>query len=323
MKLDPRRIEAALQRRAAIDPRATDAVRLINAEGDGFPDLTLDRFADVGVMSLYRTLDEAEERAWVETIASAVPLRALYLKRRPREARVAANTQKGEVAPELPVRGEAVSELVARENGLSFRIRPGQGLSVGLYLDMRELRGWLAARAKGQRVLNLFAYTCAFGVAAIAGGATRAVNVDLSRRVLDWGEENARLNAQPVDRRDFISGDVFDWLKRFGKKGESFDAVVLDPPAFSTTRGQVFRVERDYPRLVSASAALVLPGGLLLACCNQASLTSKRFETLVRQGLTAAGRDATHLEKLGPSPIDFPPPPGEEPALKVLAVRLR
>ena len=116
---------------------------------------------------------------------------------------------------------------------------------------------------------------------------------------------------------------MFEWLKRFGKKGETFETVVLDPPSFSSTRGHVFRVERDYPRLTAASAALIPPGGLLLACCNQASLTGKRFAALVREGLAAAGRTPTAIEALGPSPIDFPPPPGEEPALKVLAVRLR
>ena len=187
MSLDPRRVQAAIARRSSLGTAETDTFRLINAEGDGLPDLTLDRFSDVGVMSLYRTLDDAEEAAWVDAIASAVPLRALYLKRRPREARVAANTQRDELAPEVPVRGEAVPELVARENGLAYRIRPGQGLSVGLYLDMREVRRWLSQHASGLRVLNLFAYTCAFGVAAIAGRAARAVNVDLSRRVLDWG----------------------------------------------------------------------------------------------------------------------------------------
>lgn len=319
----PARLEAALARRAplASDPRTT-AYRLINGAGDDLEGLTLDRFEDVLVLSLYRDLSEAEERGWVDRIAHALSPRALYVKRRPREARVVATTQKAEVAPELPASGAPVESLVARENDVRFHIRPAQGLSVGLYLDMRQVRAWLSGRVRGKTVLNCFAYTCAFGVVARLGGAARAANVDLSRRVLDWGEENLGLNGVAPERRDFISGDVFDWLARFAKKGEAFDTVVLDPPSFASSRRRVFSAERDYATLAAAGAAVVARGGTLLACCNQASLGSVRFAAQVREGLARAGRQVRGQTSLGPSPIDFPSPGGQEPALKVLAVSL-
>ena len=79
------------------------------------------------------------------------------------------------------------------------------------------------------------------------GGASRVLNIDTSRRVLDWGEENARLNGQPVDRYDYVAGDVFDWLGRLAKKGQGFDVVISDPPSFSTTRTTRFSAAQGLP----------------------------------------------------------------------------
>ncbi|WP_375757805.1 class I SAM-dependent rRNA methyltransferase [Corallococcus exercitus] len=304
------------------DP-ATSAFRLLNGAADGVPEVTADIFGDVVVVSLYRDLTDAEEATLLDAAVSAWTPRSVYLKRRPREARVLANVAKDALAPESAARGEPVEDFVAKENGLSFHIRPGQGLSVGLYLDMRDTRAWLQAQASGLTVLNLFAYTCAFGVAATAGGAKRVLNMDASRRVLEWGEENARLNGQAVDRYDYVAGDVFDWLGRLAKKGESFDVVVADPPSFSTTKTTRFSAARDYARLAEAAAKVVAPKGRLVACCNLAGLPSRRFETMVLEGVTRAGRAGKAAGSLGPSGLDFPAPPGEEPALKVHVVQLR
>lgn len=314
---------AAEARRPLAEGGRTTAYRVVNAEGDGLAGITLDWFEGVAVLSFYREVDAAEEAALLDAIEAELSPEALYVKRRPKEARVVATTRKDELAPELPARGAPVPERIAREEGLSFLIRPGQGLSVGLYLDMRETRTWLRGQVAGRTVLNLFAYTCAFGVAARAGGASRALNVDLSRRVLDWGEENARLNGQPVDRRDYLSGDVFDWLGRLAKKGEPFDAVVLDPPSFATSRKTgAFSVASDYDRLTELAAKVTAPGGLVLACCNHAGLAAGRFEALALGGLSKAGRAARVARRLGPSKVDFPVATGKLPALKVLALEV-
>lgn len=310
---------AAARRQALREAPATTAFRMVNAEGDGLEDVTVDWFDGVCVLSLYRTFSEAEEQRLLDALESTLSPRAIYLKRRPREARVVANTQKAALAPETAVRGAPVEALEVLEEGLTFRIRPGQGLSVGLYLDMRAGRGWVRAQAAGRRVLNLFSYTCGFGVAAMAGGAARAVNVDLSRRVLDWGAENVTLNGGAPQPGDFLSGDVFEWARRLARKGEQFELVVLDPPSFSTAKGSRFSAAKDYPRLVSDVAPLVAPGGLLLACCNLASLSFARFGAQVREGLGQAKRSGRQVASLDQPPVDFPETPGAEPTLKVLA----
>ncbi|HSP81324.1 MAG TPA: class I SAM-dependent methyltransferase, partial [Myxococcaceae bacterium] len=171
-------------------------------------------------------------------------------------------------------------------------------------------------------VLNLFAYTCGFGVAATAGGARRALNVDASRRVLEWGEENARLNGQPVDRYDYVAGDVFEWLGRLARKGETFDVVVADPPSFATTRRSRFSAAKDYASLAEACARVVSPGGRLVACCNLATLAPRRFEAMVAEGVARAGRQGRTVMSLGPSPVDFPDSPEHPAALKVRVLQL-
>jgi 23S rRNA (cytosine1962-C5)-methyltransferase len=304
------------------DPR-TDAFRWVNAEADGLPGVTVDGFGDLLVVSLYRELAADEEASLLELLEGALAPRAIYLKRRPKEARVLANTAKGALAPELPSRGDKLPETLAKENGLTYRIRPGQGLSVGLYLDMRDIRAFVREALAGATVLNTFAYTCAFSVASLAGGAARVVNVDVSRKVLDWGRENHALNHLPPEKAEFWARDVFEHLRHAAKRGESFDAVLLDPPSFATTRKSRFSAARDYAGLVALAAPLVKPAGHLLACCNLAQLSERAFENLVAEGLARARRSATARRSLGPSPIDFPAPPGQEPALKARWLALR
>jgi 23S rRNA (cytosine1962-C5)-methyltransferase len=302
---------------------ATTAYRLVHDRADGLADLTLDWFDAVAVLSLYRQFSAAQEQQLVAAVVEVAHPRALYLKRRPKEARIAANAARDEVAPTAPVYGEPVESCTVAEEGLRFAIRPGQGLSVGLYLDMRDTRSWARARLGGAAVLNCFAYTCAFSVAARAGGAAKVVNVDLSRRVLRWGEENAELNGQPIEPKDYLAGDVFEWLRRLAKREARFEAVILDPPSFSKAPQGVFSSQRDYPRLVQAAAAVLGPGGLLIACSNHAAIEPSRFERQVRQGLEQAGRGAQLTERLGPSPLDFPATKEQPAALKVLVWKVR
>ena len=317
------RIRAAARRRGALIASShTNAYRVFHAEADGVPGVTVDWFDGVAVCSLYSHWDESAEREWVAALAGELEVRAVYLKRRPRQASRIAPRQIPSLAPEEPAFGQRVNEQTVVESDLRFRIRPAEGLAVGLYLDTRDTRRWLYLEARSRTVLNCFAYTCAFDVYARAGGAKRVVNVDLSRRALDWGGENARLNGQPVERENYLCGDAFDWLRRLGKRGERFDLIILDPPSFATSKRRMFSAGRDWPRLAAASSMLVNHGGRLLACCNQASLSPARFEETIRRAFERVSRRATLIARLCASPLDFPPLPGRGEALKVLAYEL-
>lgn len=247
----------------------TNALRLVDT-----PTHTVDVFADVAILSTYA------ERVDVEAVLRGVPQPTVYLKKRPREARTVVQE---EAAPNVPIRGPPVEELVALENGLEFEIRPPNGLSVGLYLDAGGARAWVREHSAGLTVLNLFAYTCGFSVAARAGGAARVLNIDRSRKVLEWGERNHALNGFATERRDFLAGDAFEWIPRLARKGEQFDLVVLDPPSFATAAKSRFSAARDYAGLVQQVAPLVR--GRLLACCNLEAADAKTVRGWVAQSM--------------------------------------
>jgi len=171
-------------------------------------------------------------------------------------------------------------------------------------------------------VLNLFAYTCAFGIAAVRGGARRVLNIDLSRSYLAWGQQNYELNELNVDARDFVNGDALDWLGRFARRQQSFDLVIVDPPSFSTSRRGTFSAERDYARLTTAAARVVAPGGILLAATNHAGISGTRFDAVLARGVSEADRQSRVLHRWHEPALDFPVAPGDYPYLKVRALCL-
>lgn len=315
----------ALQRRAPLTrAQPTDTYRLIHRAGDGFPDLAVDQFADVLVAHLYDAATRAEPPLkLLRALAGQTRARAVYLKHRPAQASHLSEAGRAALAPALPLIGKPVDEIVAQENGLKFIIRPGAGLSVGLFLDMRDLRAWVLTQARGKTVLNCFAYTCGFGVAALAGGATRVVNVDIAKAYLEWGRQNAELNGFTPGPQDFISGDVFDWLKRFGKRGQMFDIVIVDPPPYSTTKETRFSIQRDYAELVALAARVTAPEGRLVVCANAAELSLASFQTKVRAGLGQTGRAARLVHLWHEPEIDFPVAPGGTPYLKINVIQVK
>jgi 23S rRNA (cytosine1962-C5)-methyltransferase len=318
-----RSLEAAKLRRDPLLARSDlNAYRLVNAEGDSLPGMTLDRFDQTLVLSLYRELEAALEFKLIELVAQVFSPTAIYLKRRPLEARHAANTEREFVAPPNPVWGSDTPELEVLESGHRFRIRPGGDLSVGLFLDMRPTRAWLETQVRQRKVLNTFSYTCGFGLVSGIGGASRSVNLDLSRRALDWGEENYRLNGLEPERQDFISGDVFDWLGRMRRWSDRFEMVILDPPSFAKSRLKRFSVAAHYNELVALAAPIVGKGGTLLACCNHAGLSRNSLLRLIESGLREAQREVVGITSLSADPLDFPTVDGADGALKVVALRL-
>lgn len=263
------RLLRAVARRVGLR-EVTDALRLVDGVGDGLEDLEVDEFA--GAWLAQTRGGEAPQ--WLAKDAPG----PLYWKKL------------GEKESPRWLAGPVLGDpFLVREHGLGYWIDFAAGYSQGLFLDQRENRRDLREMSAGRSVLNCFAYTCAFGVAAAAGGA-RTVNLDLSRRYLDWGRRNYEVNGLDPAAREFVQGDVMDWLRRFGKKGRRFDVIVLDPPTFSRSdRGEVFRIEKDFDRLVRAATALLTPEGALLCSTNQRSLSGSGFHRLIERGLDDAG----------------------------------
>jgi 23S rRNA (cytosine1962-C5)-methyltransferase len=221
-----------------------------------------------------------------------------------------------------------------------------EGLSTGIFLDQRENRHRLLTMPlAGKTLLNCFAYTCAFSVAAAKAGAA-TTSVDLSRNYLEWGKENFQANglecadlsalspenrtpengkaptSRSTPKHEFVFGDVFDWLNRFAKKERRWDLVLLDPPTFSTTkRGRAFQAERDYEQLAAQATRLVAKGGWLFCSTNQRTFAPAAFAETIRAAVGQAGRVIEALE-FATLPFDFRLAEGEKPYLKTFWARL-
>jgi 23S rRNA (cytosine1962-C5)-methyltransferase len=323
-----RTLERAIERRWALGrssgARATTAFRLVHEEGDALPRLAVDVYGGWLVAQLYGNegpwADLARREGVLDALGS-LGFDGVYLKVRPKQANVIVDSRREDIAPRAPVRGAAApDEVSVVEEGMPLLVRLNDGLSTGVFLDQRGNRRRVREGASGASLANLFAYTCGFTLAAAMGGAARTVSVDVSAAALERGRANL-VHAGVLDRGDhaFVAEDVFAWLARAARRGETYDWVVLDPPSYSTTRRGRFVADEDYTALAAQALALVAPGGRLLACTNHRGISASRFRRILFDAGRAAGRDLDQVKDL-PSGADFPPPPGGDAHAKSVVV---
>jgi 23S rRNA (cytosine1962-C5)-methyltransferase len=317
-----RELRAARARREAAGlPNAeTSAYRLVHGAGDGVEGLTVDVYDRYLVASLYTEAFGAREQGWIAALAELGYL-GIYVKQRPKQASRLDASERRERASEQPAWGEpAPDELIIREHGVPYAVRLGDGLSTGLFLDQRDNRARFAAAASGKRVLNLFAYTCAFGLVAARAGALSTSNLDVSKAALERGRHNYTLSELALAPHAFLARDVLDTLPRLARRGEQFDLIALDPPSFASTRAGTFSVERDYVGLAANALRLLAPGGTLLACTNHVRLREEDLRRMLIEAAHSAGCPGPHIELAVPPP-DHPAAPHRPPHLKTAWVR--
>ena len=278
------RFHAARRLRGDVLPPDTTGYRALHSEGDGCPGVLLDVYGDTAVLEL---LTEGTE-AWaaeLEAAAREVFAPGELLVRRSGAARDRGAKEKP--SPPRGGRGEAEGgrgesrRVPFLENGLRFVADVGSGQKTGFFLDQRENRSRLRALAHGRRVLNLFSYSGAFSVAALAGGATRAVDVDTSSAALELAREHRAGNGLESGDGDFVEADVFDDVRGRAADGERWDVVVCDPPAFAKKRGDLDRAARGYKDVNRVAMSLVAPGGWLLTCSCSGLVDADLFQKIV------------------------------------------
>lgn len=319
-ELLPRAIE---RRRALIDSGVTEALRVFSGDVDGLPGVFVDVLGPGAVMIVHEGVapagfDAASEASRVlEALAglgSGLGVRAVYHKPFAKDRSRMGGKLPACVTDATPAAGEALPEFVlVREHAWTLEVRHYDGLSTGLFLDQRENRAWVArwcelfAKQRGgpARVLNTFAYTCGFSVAAAKAGAI-TTSVDVSTRYLDWGKRNFGHNAIDVANHRFAKMDTFEFINYARRKGLVFDLVVLDPPSFAAGNKKkgvrAWSSVDDYARLVGEAAGLLSPGGVILASTNTRELCRPgRLEREIVKGL---GRVPRGL-KLPEIPPDF------------------
>jgi 23S rRNA (cytosine1962-C5)-methyltransferase len=316
------RVRAELARAAA--QRAcvraeTTAYRLIDGAADGFAGVAVDCYGEWAVVSVY----DASAESVVAPLGGELVrggTRGVYVKRHTRgDPR---RKERSDVAPAVPLAGEpAPPGLTVDEHGMRFGVWLDDGLSTGLFTDQRVNRQRVRALSRGARVLNLFAYTCSFTVAAALGGAVETVSVDLSNRALARGRENLDRNGIALAGHRFIREDALAFLGRAGRRGEGFGVVVLDPPSFGTSGRRTFSVERDYAELVALATRVLAPEGRLLAVTNHRKTTSVRLVQMLRDAAHTCGRRVADVQT-PPPPSDYPDCRDGEPVAKSVLVAM-
>ncbi|HKP59461.1 MAG TPA: class I SAM-dependent methyltransferase [Polyangiales bacterium] len=315
-------IDHACQRRFALGRALlagdTSVFRLLHEEADGVPGCGVDVYDEWLVLREVADVASEDEAALLRGL-ERLGVAGVYIKRHPKQANELTQGRDERVAPDAPVLGrEAPETLEVYEHEVPFEVRLHDGLRTGLFLDQRDNRRRVAELAGGKRVLNLFAYTGSFSVAALAHGATFVTTVDVSRAALAWAERNvARIDAS--DRHRTLARDAFEALEIAAARGERFDLIIVDPPSYSTTKRGRFRVTKDYVDLCRAAFGVLSKRGVLLACLNHHGVSQVGLRRFVQNAAEAAGVSLRTLTDL-PTQSDFPLVAGADaPAKSVLA----
>jgi 23S rRNA (cytosine1962-C5)-methyltransferase len=302
------RIEHAVNLRAALPARQhTNALRLVHGESDGLPGLVVDRYADVLVAQFLAAGVERWREPILDALAESTGCEAIY-ERSDAEVRTIEGLS--------PRAGFARGNRDARrcpiiEYGLNFRVDVEAGQKTGFFLDQRENRQRVRALAAGREVLDCFAYTGGFSIAALAGGAKRVLAVESSAGALEVARENLAANPLDAVRVEFAQADVFAHLRQLRDRGSAFDLVVLDPPKFAPTAAQAHNAARAYKDINLLALKLLKPGGLLATFSCSGGVPAQLFQSIVAGAAVDAGARAQIIERFGaaadhPVALEFP-----------------
>ena len=306
------RFAAARLLREQVLPPNTTGYRALNSEGDLCPGVLFDVYGGVGVLEL--TTEGVE--AWRPAVEAAV--KEVFAPARLVVRQTGSSRDAGEGSPESRARAaqpSAESDLVRFvEHGLHFFADVSGGQKTGFFLDQRENRRLVSEIARGSSVLNLFSYSGGFSVAALSGGALKAVDVDASEAALKLARDHRRANGFPVNEADFVRADVFEEVRRRAAAKERWGVVVCDPPAFARKRGDVARATRGYKDVNRLAMSLVAPGGWLLTCSCSGLVGADLFQKVVFSASLEAGATFQLVARQGAArdhPVSLDCPEGE------------
>ena len=236
--------------------------RLLHGRGhafEGLEHISIDWLPPVALITLYREEDQNNLVMMAELLRFRLHgCRSVQVQYRCRH-----------MSPFELLWGDEITELIVEESGLKYALRLGATQNTGFFLDMRNGHDWVRENACGKRVLNLFAYTCAFSVAALAGGAEHVLNIDISKAALSRGRDNHRLNQQDTKQVAFEGVDIFKSFSRIKKRGP-YDLLICDPP--SLQKGSV-DIQRDYKKIIRRIPEFMNSGSLLMLCLNSPDLS--------------------------------------------------
>ncbi len=284
-----------------------NSCRLFHGRGgcyQGLEWLVVDSFLPVLVVTYFAPPEPSWEAQWLPqlvNLARTQGIEGVVVQRRYLAG-----------APSDVIDGHIPAACYAVREGLRFHLQLAQRQNSGFFLDMEPGRQWVTTYSPGRRVLNLFAYTCAFSVVAVAAGSTKVVNVDMSSNALSQGRDNHHLNQLPLDSVVFLRENIMKSWGRIRRQGP-YDVIIFDPPSYQPGS---FIAERDYHKLVKRLPELCAPGADILACLNAPELPLTFLNTLFDTA------DSCELKgRLAANP-DFPDKDSER-QLKLMHYRYR
>jgi len=295
------RLESALALRRALGLDGDNlGCRWVFGEADGLPGLVIDRYGaalciQVGTAGLeslrdiwFPILCELAKQNGIKTIV---------------ERSLAGRKEEGLETVNRIVKGSLAGPVTIAEGGAKFSVDLLKGQKTGFYLDQREHRLALGRISSGRRVLNAFGYTGAFSIHAGLGGAAEVTTLEISQAALDVCESDWEANGLDPDRHVRLQGDAFDLMRQL--KPESYDCIVIDPPAFAKQRKDLDNAFKAYKDVFRLGARAAAPGGMMFCFSCSQYLERARFQEAVWTACIEAGREAQVIAHLG-QPQDHP-----------------
>ncbi len=287
----------------------SDALRLVHGESDGLPGLIVDRYGDTLVAQFLFCGAERWKSVLTDALLAATGLSKIY-------ERSDASGREREGLPLIAgwLRGQGNTDLVLREHEWQLTLNIASGHKTGFYLDQRDSRkkfSEYSRRLAFERVLNCYCYTGGFTMAALKGGALHVTSIDSSGAALEKAALNLELNGFEAGRATFMDADVNASLRQFGAAGQTFDAIVLDPPKFAPTVAHAERAARAYKDINRLACKILAPGGVLFTYSCSGGISPDLFHKIVASAAIDAQVDGYICERMGAAPdhpmtINFP-----------------
>ena len=316
-----RKLSEAIAMRARL-PIESNGVRLVHGEADGLPGLIVDRYADLLSVQFLSAGTERWKPEIVQALQELTSIPRMF-------ERSDSGVRQLEGLPLVKgwLKGEGSTEVQIQEHDWQLTLDVAEGHKTGFYLDQRDNRWAFAQWVKRmglERVLNCYCYTGGFSVAALQGGAQQVISVDSSAPALMRAQVHVQLNGYAPERHEARDADVNQTLREALKRGEQFDAIVLDPPKFAPSAAHADRASRAYKDINRLALKLLSPGGLLLTFSCSGGVGPELFHKIVAGAGHDAGVDGFVMARMAAAP-DHPQtlcfPEGEY--LKGLAVLTR
>ena len=293
-----RRIQNALALRRWAVPDTDNAWRLVNAESDGLPGVTIDRYHDYLVGQFLSAGAEYWKADIVGQLQTLLSPKGIYER-----SDVEVREREGLKPRSGLLAGEEPPELIEIGlDGWTLLVDVRKGHKTGAYLDQSRNSRRVRHYARDRDVLNCFSYSGGFTLAALAGGAGNVTNVEASAEVLALADRNLAVNRLAAERVENVQGDAFEVLRRFRDGRRRFDMVILDPPKFVSSAQQLRRGCRGYKDINLLAMKLLTDNGILVTFSCSGHVSPELFQKIVADAAQDAGREARILEFLAQSP---------------------